>query len=108
MEESNVLTREDSIPNNTAPNGRVFHVVCLNDRVMFRVDYADKKGGVLPSELEGLWTKATLAESFLRNYLVKMWDISDRSAQRSARREYKHRVSADEENGKPTSETTGS
>lgn len=76
-----VLTREYGIENFTTPTGRKLGVKKYQvNPGLLEVHYADGKGGSLPEELQGLFTKSTLAEAAIATWLNKFWDISDEAS----------------------------
>lgn len=102
----NMLDREAAIKDKLTPTGRKLGVVLEQDVALFRVEYTDGKGGALPGELTGKWTKAEWAAENIQRYLKQMWDMSDLETQKLARRNHRDKVIEKETNGQLESETT--
>lgn len=78
-----VLTREYGIANLVTPTGRSLGVAPWKvNPGLLQVVYTDSKPGSLPEELEGLFTKATVAETAIRAYVTRFWDESDKASKK--------------------------
>lgn len=76
---TDILTREEAIPKNTAPNGRVLGWIPLeHNPSMLVISFVDGKGGEVPEGLQGLWTGMRQAQEAITQYLIKFWNISDK------------------------------
>lgn len=81
-EKPKVLDRDYGISNLITPTGRSIGTKrsTLNPALL-QVCYTDgKPGGMLPEELDGLFTKQALAEDAIRRYVTRFWDTSDKAA----------------------------
>jgi len=84
-EQPQLLTREIGLETLTTPTGRTLAAVKYETNpALLRVAYADGKGGTLPDELQGLYTKRTLAEDAIKSWLGKFWDTSDKAKSKAA------------------------
>ena len=78
MSENFSLDREVSIQNNMDATGKkwVIHVNRQNGLCYVRPE-PDRSDAVIPSDLQGLWTKPSLLIPKINDYLNKTWDKAE-------------------------------
>lgn len=72
------LDREVSIQQNVDATGKkwVIHANRQNGLCYVRPE-PDRSDAVIPEELQGLWTKPSLLEPKIKDYLARTWDKAD-------------------------------
>lgn len=99
-----VLNRDQAMQENMTPTGRKLGVVLEKQFGLYRVEYIDKKGGELPAEFKGRFTKSMYARQAIDRYLKDMWDMNDAAVVKAARKAHKEKVLV---NGGEESQPTG-
>lgn len=108
MEEGlKVLTRGEALKDLTTPTGRVLGVVMEQQYGLYRIGFVDGKGGALPEEISGKYTKGELARADLNNYLNEMWDTSDAAVEKSRLKAHREKVAEKEAHAANQSSATG-
>lgn len=74
---TNVLTREEGLKDGITPTGRKIAVEPIKHSALYRIQFADGKGGLLPDNLRGMYTSRPRANEDLTKYLKDFWDTSD-------------------------------
>ena len=74
---NNVLTREEALENFTSPMDRTYGVVKDKKQPnLFKIALVDGRGGDIPKEFEGNFTKPLHAEQVIRAHLSNLWDMA--------------------------------
>lgn len=92
-----VLSRDEAITSNTTPTGRVLGVKMLGEYGLYKVKYVDGRGGEVPAEVNGLYTKGEYARADMLRYLSEMWDMSEEAANKARLKNHREKVSAEED-----------
>ncbi len=66
--------REAYFPSLKTPGGKQFGIFKVSGTSLLRVQWMD--GGVLPKELSGMYTQASIAQAAIKEYLTKCWDTA--------------------------------
>lgn len=90
-----VLNRDQAMQDSVTPTGRQLGVVLEKQFGLYRVEYIDKKGGLLPSDLAGRYTKGAYARDAIQRYLKEQWDMNDAAVVKAARKAHKEKVLQD-------------
>jgi hypothetical protein len=62
------------LPLNKTPGGKELAIFKVANTSLLRINWKD--GGQLPAELNGMFTKSSLAQAEIQRYLTKMWDVA--------------------------------
>lgn len=109
------LDRETNLKNNIDAQGKkwVIHKQRSNGLLFVRPD-PDRVDAVIPSKLQGLWTKIGLLQAQLDLYLNESWDKADeakikaeRKAQAAAEVEARNKAQAKKKVAKKASDDAG-
>ena len=99
------LDREVSIERNIDANGRkwVIHMNRQNGLCYVRPE-PDRSDAVIPKEMKGLWTKPSLLQPRIKDYLVKTWDKADAA---NAAAERKREAAREQQSKKKVAKKSG-
>lgn len=69
------------------PFGRKFGIYMddPNGYSLYRIKFADSKGGEVPADISGRWTTRAAAENDLNAYLHKIWLVADKKKEQESK-----------------------
>jgi hypothetical protein len=101
-----LLNAATAIPQGKTPTGRQIGIRYIEGYGLYKLKYIDGQTGTLPAEIAGMYTKSSLADAALKNYLTQAWAESDRIAERNRLRAYKDKHGESKQKAESVSTTS--